>query len=281
VTGGTGLLGWSVLERLAEDEDVVALCRPGSGPPEMKGVSWIEQDLAEPLREDLPRRVEAVLHLAQSRRHRDFPAGASDTFAVNAMATVRLLDYCRQAEGRRFVYASSGAVYRPGPEPLREADPPDPASFYGGVKLAAERAVGSFADWFETEILRFFFVYGPRQAVGAFIPAIAERVRSGTAIELRGPDGMRCNPIYVDEAAAAVVAARSGDGSAIVNVAGPEVLSLRQIGELVGGLLGVKPTFAESPGEGDLIADIGLMRERLIAPRVAPAEGLARMLTQR
>jgi UDP-glucose 4-epimerase len=279
VTGGTGLLGRAVLERIAGNERVVALHRPSTPPPVIADVEWIAQDLAAPLSEALPGRVDAVLQLAQSRLHRDFPAGAVDTFEVNAMATVRLLDYCRRTGGERFVLASSGAVYRPGPDPLREQDRPDPPSFYGHAKLAAEQAAAAFGDQLAVARLRFFFVYGAEQEAGAFFPGIAARVRDGNPIELRGTDGMRCNPIHVEDAAAAVEAAWRRRETGVTNVAGPEVVSLRELGERVGALLGRPPRFAQSPSTGDLVADIARMREGLVAPEIGVAEGLARTLS--
>ncbi|HYV16958.1 MAG TPA: NAD(P)-dependent oxidoreductase [Conexibacter sp.] len=279
VTGGTGLLGRAVLERLAGEQEVVALHRPASAPPPIAGVTWLEQDLAAPLRPDLPARVAGVLHLAQSRRHREFPAGAVDTFAINAMATVRLLDYCDRAGGERFVLASSGAIYGPGPAPLREEDAPDPPSFYGQSKLAAERAADEFRARFAVAILRFFFVYGPGQDAGAFVPGLVTRVREGRPIDLQGTDGMRCNPIHVEEAAAASVAAwHRGDAEA-ANVAGPEIVTLRRIGERLGELVGIAPRFVEHPASGDLVADTARMRARLLTPRIGLGEGLERMLS--
>lgn len=282
VTGGTGLLGRAVLERLAGSAQLVALHRPGTDPPTIAGVEWIAQDLAAPLRSDLPAQLDAVLHLAQSRRHRDFPDGAVDTFEINAAATVRLLDLCRRAGGRRFVHASSGAVYAPGPEPLREDDAPAPPSFYGHAKLAAERAVQAFGGCFEVAILRFFFVHGPLQDAGAFVPGLAARIRAGEPIELRGPDGMRCNPIAVEDAAAAVEAAWSGEGAVgVVNVAGSEVLALRALGERIGRRIGIPPRYVERPGTGDLVADVAHMHRLLGPPQMPLDEALARTLSAR
>lgn len=278
VTGGTGLLGRAVLERLAGRVELVALHRPGTEPPAINGVTWIAHDLTVPFARRLPARFDGVLHLAQSRRHRNFPEGAVDTFEVNAAATVRLLDACRRAGGRSFVYASSGAVYGPGPAPLRETDELAPPSFYGETKLAAERAVAAFSDYFSTQVLRFFLVHGSRQEDAAFIPGLAARVRSGRPIDLRGPDGMRCNPIHVDEAAAAVEAAWQRAGNDVINVAGAEVVTLRQIGELIGRLVGRTPRFAVHPPSGDLVADVERMRRLLVEPRLGVAEGLARTL---
>ena len=275
VTGGTGLLGRAVLERLAGRERLLALHRPSTVPPPLVGVEWLAQDLTAPLSDALPPRADAILHLAQSRRHRAFPEGAVDTFAVNAMATVRLLDYARRAGARAFVLASSGAVYAPGRQPLREDDPPAPPSFYGHAKLAAERAALAFGEELPVQVLRWFLVYGPGQDAAAFMPGIAARVRAGVPIDLHGPDGMRCNPLFVEDAAAAVEAAMHRSACEVTNVAGPEVVTLRQIGELVGAGLGIAPRYAEHPAGSDLVADVARMRERLGAPAVTPEEGIA------
>src|SRR5689334_15070201 len=136
VTGATGFLGQAILPLLAQRDDVVALQRPGSEAPDGNGVRWIAQDLTAPLTGDLPDRIDAVFHLAQSRRYREFPDGAVDVMEVNTMATTRLLDYCRRAGGETFVYASSGAVNGAGPKPISEDDAPAPPNLYGVSKLA-------------------------------------------------------------------------------------------------------------------------------------------------
>lgn len=281
VTGGTGLLGRHVLQRLADARTyaVVALHRPGAAPPPpMTNVTWVEQDLARPLASSLPDRVDTVIHLAQSRHHREFPAGAVETFDVGAAATVRLLDYCRRSGGGRFVLASSGAVYPPSKRPLSESDRLDPRTFHGVSKVAAEHAACSFRSLFSVQILRFFFIYGRDQEPGAFMPGVVSRVRERSPVELTGRDGMHCNPIHVEDAAGAVHAATRLDHSTIVNVAGPDIVSLRDIAVELGQLLGAQARFAVAPGISDLIGDTTLMREQLVTPRVHVRDRLPELL---
>src|SRR5206468_7571481 len=53
--------------------------------------SWVDHDLRHPLEgAGLPSSIDAVVHLAQSRRYREFPAGAEDVFALNVRATFEL-----------------------------------------------------------------------------------------------------------------------------------------------------------------------------------------------
>lgn len=279
VTGGAGLTGARVLQLLVDGgHEVVALGRgerPAGVPHE---VTWIEQDLARALGDGLPARVDAVVHLAQSRRYREWPAGAADVFEVNAAATARLADWCLRAGGTRFVYASSGAVYGPGSAAKREDQTPAPANFYARSKLAGELAALGFADELAVAALRCFFIYGPGQR-DMFIPGLAARVGAGAPVTLAGEEGIHVNPVFVDDAAAAVVAAATAGATlGPVNVAGPEIVSVRAIAERIGELAGVRPTFETGPPADDLVADIARMRAALHEPAVGVRDGLARTL---
>ena len=104
LTGATGLTGRHVLALLAEDDDVVAVGRRDPPAALAARATWVRHDLAAPIdRAALPERVHAVVHLAQSERYRDFPAGAADVFTVNVAAAAALAGYAVAAGARRFV----------------------------------------------------------------------------------------------------------------------------------------------------------------------------------
>jgi nucleoside-diphosphate-sugar epimerase len=283
VTGATGFVGRHLLASSSGDHELVALAR-GAPPDELRAhADWIEADLSWPLETArLPERVDAVVHLAQSPRYRDFPDGASDVFAVNAAATVGLLEYAHAARASRFVLASSGAVYRPSPDPLTEDAPPDPSGLYASSKAAAEWSVRSYAELMDTVVLRFFFVYGAGQT-GMLIPSLAQRVLEGQPVEVRGDPGLRLNPIHVDDAVRVFAPALGLAGGGIFNVAGPDVVSLTELVELIGEVAGVAPAIAHVAGEqGDLVADIRRMVETLgIEPMVPLREGIGRVVAGR
>jgi UDP-glucose 4-epimerase len=280
VTGGSGFLGQAILPLLAQRGEVVALHRPGSRPPDSSGVRWIGQDLADPLSDDLPDRIDAVFHLAQSRRYREFPDGALDVMEINTMATTRLLDYCRRARGDTFVYASSGAVNGAGPKPIEERDPPAPANLYAVSKRAGERVVEQFRSIMRAHSLRYFFIYGPGQQ-GMMMPGIMQRIVSGQEVQLAGSDGIAINPVYVDDAARATAAALDLADSETINVAGPETVTVRQIADLLGDELGVEPRFANVAEQPDFVASIERMTTLLPGPTTSPGEGLAQMVAAR
>ncbi|MBS0419585.1 MAG: NAD(P)-dependent oxidoreductase [Proteobacteria bacterium] len=87
---------------------------------------------------------------------------------VNLMGTVALLDWARSISGlRRFIYVSSGAVYkhhgpdRPG-EPLPEDGYVMPRTLYGVSKLASELITERYGELFglSTTSVRLASVYG-------------------------------------------------------------------------------------------------------------------------
>jgi len=275
ISGGTGFLGSALLPLLAARDEVVALHRPSAEPPSVPGVRWLAQDLAGPLDAQLPASVDAVVHLAQSRRYREFPEQAIDVFAVNAAMTVSLLDYAARAGAKAFSYASSGAVYASGPAPVRETDTPHPGNFYAASKLAGELATEQYRSLLAAHVLRFFFIYGPGQR-NMFIPGVLERVRGGDEVTLAGPDGIRVNPVFVDDAAAAVVATLDLAEPMTLNVAGPTVVSVREIAEIGGQLLGSEPRFTLGDPQADLVASIERIDAVGASPKIPFEDGLRR-----
>jgi nucleoside-diphosphate-sugar epimerase len=274
VTGATGFTGQAVARDLVERGDTVyALRRPGAALPD--GVEPVDQDLTTPFGDGLPEEIDGVVHLAQSRRYREFPDGAADVFEVNANATVRLLEWARGAGAGSFVYASSGAIYAPGPEPVRETDAPAPGNFYAVSKLAGELACEQFRGELRAHVLRFFFIYGPGQE-NMFIPGVVGRIRDGQEVALAGEDGIRVNPVYVDDAAGAVIGALDAPESLTLNVAGPDVVSLRELSQLAGEQLGREPRYAIGDPRPDVLASIDALNDAGLGPEVSFAEGLRR-----
>lgn len=280
MTGATGFLGREVATRLIQQGDeVVALARDTEAlPPTVRGITAdLTQDFSLSLREI--GRADAIVHLAQAGGWHHFPSNAGNIAAVALTATARLAEFAARAGARSFLFASSGGTYGPQPEPIPETAPFRPAAqlgFYLATKASGESLLDYFHDYFALQILRFFFIYGPGQAPAFLVPRLVSSVRSGIPIKVAAGRGTRMNPIFISDAAQAVVAALKQEKSLTANVAGPEPTTIREIAGLIGTMLGQQPIFEDqNVPPDDYIADISLMRELLGAPQVGIERGLA------
>jgi nucleoside-diphosphate-sugar epimerase len=279
VTGAGGYLGSHVVTRLATEHDVFSVVRPGREATCPAG-TVIGHNLAGSATAGLPEKIDVVVHLAQSPHYRAFPEQAEDVFAVNVASTLHLLQYARKAGAQRFVLASSGGISGYRAEPIRESDPANPPGFYLTSKHQAEGLVNTFADFFDTTILRYFFIYGPHQQ-GRLIPMLLDRLIQGQPVTIEGDEGLRFNPVYVDDAAQATAAAVGLVGHHLINVAGPEVVSVRGLVTSMAALSGTTPVWQQTGQApmGNMVADIETMRVRLGAPTTDLQTGLRQVIT--
>ncbi len=133
----------------------------------------------------------------------------------------------------------------------------------------------AYQTHFSVLALRPFTIYGPGQNETMLVPRLLESVRAERPIRLAGRDGMQVNPIYVDDAAQAVASAVSLNQTAVVNLAGPEVLSLRAMSESIGAHLGIPPQFETVDDPSPVVVgDIQRMTALLGRPRTRFADAV-------
>jgi UDP-glucose 4-epimerase len=240
VTGATGFVCAAVVRALAvRGHETIALIRRDVAVPyAAASVIW---DFDCPRPERLPREIDAIVHGAQSRRHRSLPADGSAMFSVNVAGTWSMLGYAASIGVRRFCLLSSGTVYEPYRGSLDEAAPVAPTSFLGATKLAAEVLARPYASMFDLSVLRLFAPYGPGQR-DRLVPDIVERVRTGRAVELAADgEGLWLTPTHLDDIAEIVATAVNDGWDGTINVAAPQIVSLRQLAETIGVLVGRSP----------------------------------------
>jgi nucleoside-diphosphate-sugar epimerase len=281
MTGCSGFIGRIVAERLASRHVVFATVRTGSMAPDcVLPVVW---DLATPAPFDrLPPAIDAVLHMAQSRRYREFPEGATDAFAVNVAATAALLTYAWRAGASGFVLVSSGTVYEPYSGAIVENAPLAPTSSNGATKLAAECLAFAYQSVFSVCALRLFFPYGPGQ-VARLIPEVIGRVQQGKAVRLAGHDGLRMMPIFVSDVADVMATAVTEQWSGRVNLAGTRLVSLRELTAMIASMTGNRAHFKQTNGDAPVIApDLAQLRSLYDTRRFLPLDdGLRRTISWR
>jgi nucleoside-diphosphate-sugar epimerase len=279
MTGGSGLIGSHITQSLHRQWQICSLSRTVPT-DQVENVEFQPVDLSAPWdTHALPREVDAVIHLAQSEQFREFPERAEQVLQVNTVSTLRLLDYARRAGARTFIYASSGGIHGYDAREFSEgvATPSgDDLGFYLSTKLCAEILAENYTPFMNVIVLRFFFVYGVGQNRSMLIPRLVQSVIDRKPIILHGEDGLRLNPTYVSDAAAAIHHALALNGSHKINIGGPEVLTLRELGHLIGKAVGKEPIFEvqSQVAPRHLVGDINKMTPLLGSPQIGFAEGI-------
>ena len=298
VTGGAGFIGSNLVDALVErGDDVRVLDNFSTGNrANLEGleIEVVEGELRSYERVHAAMRgIEVVYHLGALGSVLRSVQDPLTSSAVNVEGTLNVLLAARDEGVRRVIFSSSTSVYGLNRElPTAETTPPDPISPYGVAKLAAERYCISFSrvyESFETVVLRYFNVFGPRQnprsqyaaAVPLFISAIAD----GTPVTIFGDGAQSRDFTYVDNVVAANLRAAEAAGAngRIFNIAAGAPNSVDELAAAIGRLLDkpVQREYAPSrPGDiRDSFADIGAARDVLDwTPTVSFEDGLHRTI---
>lgn len=246
VTGAAGFLGSKLLPALQQNREEVGVCGVVRNLPAnlVPSVKYVVTDLSAPgWTDDLPdENFDVVIHLAQSRFHREFPVKGMDIFNVNVRSTVELADWSRRHRVKRFLFTSTGNVYGSQQKVHKEDDSCKPDAMYGATKLSAEILLKPYSGFMTILVLRIFGVYGPGQ-VNAMFPNIIQRFICGDEIILAGDVGVRSNPIFLDDCVLAIQRLSQmpmPSDFEVLNVCGSETIDLKQVSELMERFSGKK-----------------------------------------
>jgi nucleoside-diphosphate-sugar epimerase len=241
ITGGTGYLGRAVIDGLLSDprtEHLHVVVRPGTdlGAWPADRVSPVLGDLLDDgLR--LPE-ADALLHVAALRPAADLEPPAHGLFETNVEGTVRIARAARAAGIRRFVFASSQAVYGTARAPLwSESLSLRPETDYAITKALGEAALRAFED-LEVIALRIGRLYGstPQMRWSELPHKLALQIVRGEAIEIDGDGHQRMDLVHVADGAAALVAAAAAPaapGLVALNIGGGSPVSVLQLAQLL------------------------------------------------
>ena len=296
VTGGAGFIGSHTAEELVRrGEKVRVLDNFSTGKRENLAQCWSFIDLVEGDIRDLEtcrravRGVDSILHLAAQT---SVPGSISDPLLnheINVDGTANLLLAALGAKVKRFVLASSAAVYGDSCAlPLREGGEGEPLSPYALSKVIGEKYCQLFYQLFglETVCLRYFNVFGPGQdplsAYASVIPLFMNRILSEERPQIFGDGEQSRDFVFVADAVEANLRAIEAPEDAlgkVFNIGSGErttVNSLvRDICELTG--VSVLPIYTD-PRPGDILhsyADIGNARRALgYEPQLGFKQGL-------
>jgi UDP-glucose 4-epimerase len=270
VTGGAGFIGSNLVRGLlSRGDEVRVLDNFSTGNRAnlseiIDAIEIVEGELRSYERvHNATRGVEVVYHLGALG---SVPRSVQDPLtssAVNVEGTLNVLLAARDEGIRRVVFSSSSSVYGSRTDlPVTEAMPSDPISPYGVAKLAAERYCVSFSrvyESFETVVLRYFNVFGPRQSpfsqYAAMVPLFITAIARGEPVTIFGDGEQSRDFTYVENVVDATLRASDADGASgqIFNIAAGSPASVNAVAEAIGRILG-KPVerLHEPPRPGDI-----------------------------
>ncbi len=283
VTGAGGFIGSHLTELLVrEGYGVRAFVRYNSQdswhhldrlPKEvLAGVEVISGDVTDAFAVDKAvAGCETVFHLAALIGIPYSYLAPASYVATNVSGTLHVLEACRR-HGAKLVHTSTSETYGTAQYvPIDEKHPLVGQSPYSATKIAADKLVESYHLSFGLPacIVRPFNTYGPRQSARAVIPTIISQALTLGTLSLGNLDPVRDLTFVTDTARGFLAAARSDRViGRTVNLGVGEGLSIRQIVEKIGAILGMRlvprqdPVRVRPPGSEveRLISDNRLMR---------------------
>jgi UDP-glucuronate 4-epimerase len=155
--------------------------------------------------------IDKVCHLAAQAGVRYSMENPHAYIQSNIVGFTNLLEECRYAHIKDFVFASSSSVYGENKKiPFSEDDNVDhPISLYAATKKSNEEIAFSYSHLFGMHCtgLRFFTVYGPWGRPDMAIFKFTDKILNGEEIEVYGHGNMMRDFTYVDDIVSGIVSA--------------------------------------------------------------------------
>lgn len=190
---------------------------------------------------------------------------------INIRGTLNILNACTKSpELRRFVFASTAAVYPVYDNALSENHEIKPLDIYGLSKMTGENLCHKFflETRTDTTICRFFNAFGPNETNPHLIPEIERQLRNGSRTISLGNLSPRRDFIHTRDMAEAIgqLIEKKDGGYRIYNLARGIEYSVTDVVKAFEKELGEKITIEQDPSRirkverEHLLADISKLR---------------------
>ncbi len=267
VTGGAGLVGPALVDRLLPDNEVTVVDDLSYGKRERvpDGATFVEGDVTDPdvVRTVLTPETDVVFHLA-AISDVDYPDDR-ELVERNTAMTYTLLERADAVDLDGFAFTSSSTVYGEAPRPTPEDYAPlEPISEYGVAKLADEGLLSTYAHSYgvQTWVFRFANIVGPGQR-GNVVPDFVEKLLDDpTALEILGDGRQEKSYMHVTDCVAAIehVVEHADDQFNLYNLGTRTTTSVDRIAEIVADEMELNPQFSYTGGDRGWVGDVPKMR---------------------
>ena len=214
-----------------------------------------------------------------------------DYIRVNIEGTWRILEFMRETDCKKLIFASSSSIYGNNPVPFEEtADVSNPISPYAFSKKSCELINHTYHKLYNLDILnlRFFTVYGERQRPDLAIHKFVASILHGKEIQLYGNGETSRDYTYVGDTVEGIYRAWEflASGSGIfenINLGNRNPVSLLEMVRTIEDVLGSKANVRYLPAQpGDVDCTFASIEkaERMLSynPTTRFREGVARFV---
>lgn len=254
VTGGGGFIGSHLVDHLLESGNKVwVLDNFSTGhrsnlPSSNPSLTIVEGDIRDvQIVDSVMSKVTAVVHLAAVASVQASIEDPLGTHQVNLVGTLNLLEAARKYSVKRFVFASSAAVYGDVQTlPVTEDISLAPLTPYAADKLASEYYLDFYRRQYGLKpvVFRFFNIFGPRQdpssPYSGVISIFMERAINDLPITVFGDGRQSRDFVYVVDLVTVLTRAVESeqDFSQPMNVGNGQETNLNHLLELICGFSG-------------------------------------------
>lgn len=240
IIGGAGFIGSHIADKLRQEGfEVVVVDNLSTGDRNWlrEDVTFYEMDMFDAELETVfvTEQPDYVFHQAAQVSVTQSMTFPMEDARMNILGTINVLECSIRHRVKRFIFASSAAVYgTPDHLPIKESHPLTPISFYGMSKAFAEEYIKLFCTLnnIEYSIFRYANVYGPRQSIYGEAGVIAlffNKFINGEPVTIFGDGTQTRDFIYVDDIASACVKSLSLIESSIINLGTSTSVSINDL----------------------------------------------------
>jgi len=291
VTGSSGTIGTRLCEKLLEKNyNIVGLdLKPNKWNEEINKLTIIGDLRNKNIIENLPKDVDLVIHLAANARVYNLvlnPSLAKDNFEM----LFNILEFCRENNIKRFIFASSREVYGNSNKITHSEDEAyvgNCESPYTASKIGGEALVHAYHQCYGINfiIIRFSNVYGMYDDSDRVIPLFIKLAKENKDLIVYGKEKL-LDFTYIDDAISGVIKAIENFDKVkneVFNIASGKGTSIVEIARLIQKYTNSKnQIIIEENRTGEVlkfIADISKAKEKLgYEPKTSIEEGIKKAI---
>lgn len=291
ITGGYGFIGSHVAERFyKEGYEIYIIDNLSTGKKNnltIKHKSFVMSVDDEKCEEIFrANQFDVVVHLAAQVSVEVSVKNPRLDSEANVLGLVNMLDLSRKYRVKKFIFASSAAVYgEKSALPIREEDTCSPISPYGISKWVGESYCKKWQELYGLETIGFRFsnVYGPKQDArgeGGVVSVFMSRLLDGQPLVIHGNGQQTRDFIYVEDVADAIYRASYSTLTGVYNLSTNTECSINELAETMAALQDMKPFQYTEQRAGDIdrsvLSNEKIQKELDWAPMYSLREGLQR-----